>query len=93
MDSNLTSRPQKMGSGDTNSNNLVYLILHNDEVNSFNFVMESLIEVCDHSLVQAEQCTLIAHYKGKCEVRRGEMDGMKELRYHLVSRGLKATIE
>ena len=93
MDSNLTSRPQKMGSGDTKSNNLVYLILHNDEVNSFDFVMESLIEVCDHSLVQAEQCTLIAHYKGKCEVRRGEMGEMKELRYHLVSRGLKATIE
>jgi ATP-dependent Clp protease adaptor protein ClpS len=93
MDSNLTSRPQKTGSSDAKSNKLAYLILHNDEVNSFDFVMEALVEVCDHSLVQAEQCTMIAHNKGKCDVRRGEMEEMKELRYHLVSRGLKATIE
>ena len=93
MDSNLTSRPQKLGSGDTSSSHLSHLILHNDEVNSFDFVMESLVEVCDHSVVQAEQCTMIAHYKGKCSVRSGEMEDMKELRYNLVSRGLKATIE
>lgn len=93
MDSNLTSRPDKTGSGDAKSTHLSHLILHNDEVNSFDYVMESLVEICEHSLVQAEQCTMIAHYKGKCSVRMGSMEDMKELRYHLISRGLKATIE
>ena len=70
-----------------------YLILHNDEVNTFEFVMETLVEVCKHSSNQAEQCAMIAHYKGKCEVLTGEKSELKEIREELISRGLKATIE
>ncbi len=70
-----------------------FLILHNDEVNSFDFVIESLIEVCGHNEVQAEQCTFVAHFKGKCEVKRGSFDLLKPLKDRLISRGLEATID
>ena len=69
------------------------LILHNDEVNTFDFVIESLIEVCRHTTEQAEQCTYLVHYKGKCDVKSGSFDVLKPMRHALVDRGLKATIE
>jgi ATP-dependent Clp protease adaptor protein ClpS len=93
MDSNFTSRPQKLGSEDTRDKQQATLVLHNDDVNTFEFVMETLIEVCDHSMTQAEQCATITHYKGKCEVKTGTVNEMKELRYQLISNGLKASVE
>jgi ATP-dependent Clp protease adaptor protein ClpS len=69
------------------------LILHNDEVNTFDFVIDSLIEVCSHTTEQAEQCTYLVHYKGKCDVKSGSFDFLRPLRHALVDRGLKATIE
>jgi len=93
MDSNYTSRPQRLGSEDTDSQHQSKLVLYNDDINTFDYVMESLIEICNHSLTQAEQCATITHYKGKCEVRSGAMNEMKELRYQLISRGLKASVE
>lgn len=92
MDSNFSSRPQKMDSEQENQQASV-LVLHNDEVNTFEFVMDTLVEVCKHTANQAEQCAMIAHYKGKCEVLTGEVSELKETREELVSRGLKATIE
>lgn len=93
MDSNFTSRPHKLGSEGLDQKKLAKLVLHNDDINTFDYVMEILVEVCDHSLTQAEQCATITHFKGKCEVRSGTFSAMKELRYQLVSRGLKATVE
>jgi len=93
MDSNFTSRPQKVGSSDTDSLRVGKLVLHNDDINTFDYVMNTLVEVCNHSLTQAEQCATITHYKGKCEVRTGLMKEMKELRYKLISKGLKATVD
>jgi ATP-dependent Clp protease adaptor protein ClpS len=69
------------------------LILHNDEVNTFDFVIESLIEVCEHTTEQAEQCTYLVHYKGKCDVKSGSFDFLRPMRHQLVDRGLQATIE
>jgi ATP-dependent Clp protease adaptor protein ClpS len=69
------------------------LVLHNDEVNTFDFVIESLIEVCEHTTEQAEQCTYLVHYKGKCDVKSGSFDFLRPMRSALVDRGLKATIE
>lgn len=69
------------------------LVLHNDEVNTFDFVIQSLVEVCDHSTEQAEQCTYLVHYKGKCDVKSGDFDFLSPMRHALVDRGLKATIE
>ena len=50
------------------------LVLHNDDVNTFDFVIECLIEICKHTLEQAEQCTILVHYKGKCTVKTGSME-------------------
>ncbi len=93
MDSNFSSRPQKLGSEDVDNQSQSILVLHNDEVNTFDYVMETLVDICDHSMTQAEQCATITHYKGKCEVRSGSLSQMKELRYKLISRGLKASVD
>ena len=47
------------------------IILHNDDVNTFDHVVETLIRVCNHTPEQAEQCSIIVHYKGKCAVKNG----------------------
>ena len=70
-----------------------FLILHNDEENTFDFVIDSLIEVCEHNMEQAEQCTLIVHYKGKCDVKKGNFEKLKPMKDQLVYRGLTATID
>ena len=93
MDSNFTSRPQKLSSEGIGHQNQAVLVLHNDDVNSFDYVMEILVEICDHSMTQAEQCATITHFKGKCEVRSGSVTEMRELRYQLISRGLKASVD
>lgn len=69
------------------------LVLYNDDFNTFEFVIQSLIEVCHHQPEQAEQCTLIVHYKGKCAVKSGDFDQLDTLKQQLTDRGLTATIE
>lgn len=69
------------------------LIVHNDEVNTFDWVIQSLIEICNHNPLQAEQCSLLIHYKGKASVKEGELEKLKPLKDGLTDRGLNATIE
>jgi ATP-dependent Clp protease adaptor protein ClpS len=69
-----------------------FLILHNDDTHTFEYVIESLIDICEHSTVQAEQCTFIIHYKGKCDVKKGSFDFLKPMKDSLIERGLNATI-
>jgi len=69
------------------------LILYNDDVNTFDFVIESLIEVCEHDPEQAEQCALIAHFKGKCNVREGDYHTLKPMHEAMSVRGLTVSIE
>lgn len=69
-----------------------FLILHNDEVHSFDYVIEALIEICDHDYVQATQCTIITHYRGSCDVRKGNFKSLKPLKDALIKRELSATI-
>lgn len=69
------------------------VILHNDEVNTFDFVINSLIDVCNHDPLQAEQCTFIVHYNGKCDVKKGTFSELRPIRTELSNRGLTATIE
>ncbi|MBK7856738.1 MAG: ATP-dependent Clp protease adaptor ClpS [Bacteroidetes bacterium] len=70
-----------------------HLILFNDDVNTFDFVIDSLVEVCEHERQQAEQCSIIVHYKGKCEVKKGEFTKLKPMQEALSERGLTASIE
>jgi ATP-dependent Clp protease adaptor protein ClpS len=69
------------------------LILYNDDFNTFDFVIESLIKVCKHDPVQAEQCTYLVHYKGKCSVKRGSYEALEPMCTALLERGLTAEIE
>lgn len=69
------------------------LILHNDDVNSFDFVIETLIDVCQHDPLQAEQVTLIAHYRGKCGAMSGDLYELKPPYEEMTRRGLTVTIE
>jgi ATP-dependent Clp protease adaptor protein ClpS len=68
------------------------LILFNDDVNSFDFVIESLVEVCDHDIVQAEQCALIAHFKGKCGIKSGTLIELTPMNNELNNRGLSTVL-
>jgi len=69
------------------------IVLFNDEVNTFDFVIQSLIEVCGHEPMQAEQCTLLVHYKGKCDVKEGEYNKLEPICSALLDRGLTAEIQ
>ncbi len=69
------------------------LIVWNDEVNTFEWVITTLIEVCNHTEEQAEQCSLIIHFKGKCSVKQGDYDTLKPLCEAITERGIGATIE
>ena len=69
------------------------LILYNDDVHSFDFVIEALIEVCEHEHLQAEQCAFIAHYKGKCPVKSGRYSDLKPKYDEMTRRGLTVEIE
>jgi ATP-dependent Clp protease adaptor protein ClpS len=69
------------------------LILYNDDYHTFDFVIESLVKVCRHTLVQAEQCTYIVHYKGKCSVKKGEEEKLQSMCTALLDRGLSAEIQ
>lgn len=68
------------------------LVLHNDDYNTFDFVIASLIEICHHTMEQAEQCTWLVHYKGKCEVKTGSFDFLEPMCIALLDRGLSAEI-
>lgn len=69
------------------------LVLYNDDYNTFDWVIESLVKVCRHDPLQAEQCSLIVHYQGRCAVKEGSFDSLKPYREALSERGLNATIE
>ena len=68
------------------------IVLYNDEVNTFDHVIETLIHACDHTAEQAEQCSLIVHYKGKCTVKTGLYDDLKPRCSVLLEAGLSAEI-
>jgi ATP-dependent Clp protease adaptor protein ClpS len=68
------------------------LVLFNDEVNTFDWVIDCLVEICQHSPEQAEQCALIVHYKGKYAVQHGTFDFLEPQCTALLDRGLSAEI-
>jgi ATP-dependent Clp protease adaptor protein ClpS len=68
------------------------LVVFNDEVNTFEYVIDTLIEVCDHTHEQAEQCTLLIHYKGKCTVKNGGFEELVPLRNEICRRGISAEV-
>jgi ATP-dependent Clp protease adaptor protein ClpS len=88
-----SNRPELEGIVDERTTEGRFLILHNDDVHSFDYVINTLIEVCDMEAVQAEQCTFLVHYKGKCDVKKGAYEMLKPYRQGLIERELNATID
>ncbi len=68
------------------------LILFNDDVNTFDHVIECLMSVCEHSEIQAEQCATIVHYNGKCVVKEGDLETMVTMCTHLLQEDLSAEV-
>ena len=68
------------------------IVMYNDDVNTFDHVIDTLIRVCKHTSEQAEQCSLIVHYKGKCTVKTGPIDELIPLCTQLLQAGLSAEI-
>lgn len=68
------------------------LVVFNDDVNTFEHVIETLQEVCDHTPEQAEQCTLIIHHKGKCTVKQGDWEKMAQMRNQICRAGISAEV-
>jgi ATP-dependent Clp protease adaptor protein ClpS len=86
---------QKLLLNDSNSVSLtgkVELILFNDNINTFDFVIESLVEVCDHNPEQAEQCATIAHHKGKCCIKSGTLIELSPMKTELNNRGISSAL-
>ena len=70
-----------------------HLILYNDDVNTFDHVIDTLVKVCHHTFEQAEQCAIIVHFKGKCDVKSGSYTFLKPLCTALLNAGLSDEIE
>lgn len=68
------------------------IVLYNDDYNTFDHVIETLIYACDHTPEQAEQCSILVHYKGKCTVKTGAYDDLKPRCSKLLDAGLSAEI-
>lgn len=68
------------------------LVVFNDDFNTFEHVTKILIKVCQHTTEQAEQCTLIIHYKGKCAVKKGSREKLKPLCQAILDAGIQAAV-
>ncbi|MES2731884.1 MAG: ATP-dependent Clp protease adaptor ClpS [Bacteroidota bacterium] len=68
------------------------LMVFNDEVNTFDHVINTLIKICKHTPEQAEQCTLLIHYKGKCAVKQGTFEELAPMRNAICNRGISAEV-
>lgn len=68
------------------------LIVFNDDVNTFDYVIDALIDICKHTLEQAQQCTMLIHYKGKCTVKTGSLEVLKPMHEKLLSKSLTSEI-
>ncbi|MGQ0737425.1 MAG: ATP-dependent Clp protease adaptor ClpS [Bacteroidota bacterium] len=77
----------------TSTEDPCHLVVWNDEVNTFEWVIETLMEVCGHSEEQAEQCAYIIHFRGKYAVQNGSYEELKPQCDAITDRGINATVE
>ena len=79
----------KLNSGEESGS----LVLFNDNVNTFEYVIKSLVEVCGHEPEQAEQCAIIVHFKGSCQIKSGNIEIMNSMNRSLNKKGLRSKVE
>ncbi len=87
------NKPEKNKQKNRDSSNYVNLVVYNDDVNTFDHVISTLVDVCKHEPEQAEQCTLIIHHKGKCVVRSGDKKIMIDMCQKIHERNITAKVE
>ena len=85
-------KAKKESSSSTENSEIHEIILYNDDINTFDHVIDCLISICDHTPLQAEQCTLIVHYKGKCSVKSGTLFDLKPRVKKMIEANLTAEI-
>lgn len=93
MASKIVPRKENDEENSLDSSTEKFLVLHNDDYHTFDYVIDALINICEHDTVQAEQCTLLVHYKGKCDVKKGSYSYLKPMRNALIQKELNATID
>ncbi len=97
MQSNYSSKPffeedEVAVLDEVNSSDEYELVVFNDDVNTFDHVINTLIKVCRHTPEQAEQCTWLIHYKGKCTVKVGSFADLRPMRQGICDKGISAEI-
>ncbi len=93
MSHKLKEKPAEWNSSESENAEANFLVLYNDDFNTFEFVIQSLVEVCEHTHEQAEQCATITHYKGRCDIKKGVKTDLQPMQISLIKRNLKALIE
>ena len=88
----MTTKPEKQHESEFDLGKSFELILFDDKVNTFEFVIEKLVECCGHDPGQAEQCTLIAHHQGECNILIGCQEHVSEVGYILGEHGLTVDV-
>ncbi len=89
MKEKILHKDDKLQSG----NGSATLVLYNDDINTFDHVIKSLVEVCGHDSVQAEQCAMIVHFKGSCDVKIGMVEVLNAMSRSLNVKGLNSKVE
>jgi len=91
----MTTKEKKRtdSSVDTEKSSGRKLVLFNDDVNTFDFVIETLMDVCGHTPFQAENCALIAHFKGKCAIKNGSYEDLKPCFMAMILKKLTVEIQ
>jgi ATP-dependent Clp protease adaptor protein ClpS len=89
MKEKILHKDDKLQSG----NGSATLVLYNDDINTFDHVIKSLVEVCGHDSVQAEQCAMIVHFKGSCDVKIGMVEVLNAMSRSLNLKGLNSKVE
>ena len=93
MDSNKKLKQKPIQEENADSKTERFLILHDDDYHSFDYVIEALMLICEHEQEQAVQCTMLTHYKGKCDVKKGSFSYLRPMKQALIAKDLKATID
>jgi ATP-dependent Clp protease adaptor protein ClpS len=78
---------------DKDNDKMHSLVLHNDDIHTFEYVIQCLMEICGHDAMQAEQCTYLVHFKGSCDIIKGEYGQLLPFRNDMAAKELKVTID
>ncbi len=93
MTHKIKDKPLIRDKKDSEGSEFHFLVLFNDEIHTFDYVIESLIEICNHSYVQAEQCAIITHFKGRCEIKKGIRIDLEPMQTAFSKKGLITSID